>query len=421
MKPADDEGGSRYFISPNRSRAVFIRDIDHLHAVPPGRDVGKIARDLYLVAHPQGIYHPKRIRVPSIGDIHDAESYRGSHVGIVTVDKDIVSGRPRERANLLWKLRIPDVDDAQAAVGRDVGMVATHKDAVWVACWRHDAHQLKLWWHGDVEDAQVSVEASLPRVVRVVDGVQGVSRHVQIVHMGGQWVAVALVIGISTIICVILGHGWETMVECGQAADWRTCIARRYAMPYELRRELRDGQVCRLSIGLDPVDDYLDFLRCRCRPNTWLNYAHDLKIFFNTVDKPVTAVSTADVFRFIRCQSQGPADPVGDASSEGVSTRTIKRRLCAVSGLYKYLLMDDDPPIKRNPVPSGFVLRGQIPTSRPRLNPLLRVPETLPQLVPVEQVQRFLASLNTYRDKAMVLLMALGGLRKSEVTVRVNN
>ena len=95
-------------------------------------------------------------------------------------------------------------------------------------------------------------------------------------------------------------------------------------MPYELCRELRDGQLCRLSIGLDAVDDYLDFLRCRCRPNTWLNYAHDLKIFFNTVDKPVTEVSTADVFRFIRCQSQGPADPVGDASSEGVSTRTIK-------------------------------------------------------------------------------------------------
>ena len=186
-------------------------------------------------------------------------------------------------------------------------------------------------------------------------------------------------------------------------------------MPYELRRELLDGQLCRLSIGLDPVDDYLDFLRCRCRPNTWLNYAHDLKIFFNTVDKPLTEVSTADVFRFIRCQSHGPADPVGDASSDGVSTRTIKRRLCAVSGLYKYLLMNDDPPIKRNPVPSGFMLRGQIPTSRPRLSPLLRVPETLPRLVPVEQVQRFLASLNTYRDKAMILLMALGGLRKSEV------
>ena len=186
-------------------------------------------------------------------------------------------------------------------------------------------------------------------------------------------------------------------------------------MRYELHREVRDEQLCRLSIGLDLVDDYLDFLRCRCRPNTWLNYAHDLKIFFNFVDKPVAEVSVVDVFRFIRCQSQGQADPGTVTPFEGVSTRTIKRRLCAVSGLYKYLLMHDDPPVKRNPVPSGFMLRGQIPSNRPRLNPLLRVPETLPQLVPVEQVQRFLSSLNTYRDKSMLLLMALGGLRKSEV------
>ena len=186
-------------------------------------------------------------------------------------------------------------------------------------------------------------------------------------------------------------------------------------MPYELHREMRDGQLCRLSIGLELVDDYLDLLRCRCRPNTWLNYAHDLKIFFNIVDKSVAEVSTADVFRFIRCQSQREAEPAVDAPFDGVCTRTIKRRLCAVSGLYNYLLAHDDPPVKRNPVPSGFRLRGQIPSSGPRLNPLLRAPQTLPQLVPVEQVQRFLASLNTNRDKAMILLMALGGLRKSEV------
>jgi len=77
--------------------------------------------------------------------------------------------------------------------------------------------------------------------------------------------------------------------------------------------------------------------------------------------------------------------------------------------------MHDDPPVKRNPVPSGIMLRGQVPSAAPRLNPLLRAPQTLPKLVPVEQVQRFLASLNTYRDKAIVLAMVLGGLRKSEV------
>jgi integrase/recombinase XerD len=187
-------------------------------------------------------------------------------------------------------------------------------------------------------------------------------------------------------------------------------------MSYQLHREMRDDQFCRLSLGLDLVDEYLDFLRCRCRPNTWLNYAHDLKIFFNTIDKPVNEVSTADVFRFMQCQSQGQGtNPTADDPPRGVSARTLKRRLCAVSGLYSYLLMGDDPPVKRNPVPFGLMLRGQIPSTAPRLNPLLRVPQTLPQIVPVEQVQHFLASLNTYRDKAMVLLMVLGGLRKSEV------
>jgi site-specific recombinase XerD len=185
-------------------------------------------------------------------------------------------------------------------------------------------------------------------------------------------------------------------------------------MANQLQREVRDGQLYRLSLGLELVDEYLDFLRCRCRPNTWLNYAHDLKIFFNTIDKPVTEVSTADVLRFMQAQTQPPVtDPTHPPP--GVGSRTLKRRLCAVSGLYTYLLMGDDPPVKRNPVPSGLVLRGQVPTTAPRANPLLRLPQTLPQLVPVEQVQRFLASLTTYRDKAMILLIGLAGLRKAEV------
>lgn len=187
-------------------------------------------------------------------------------------------------------------------------------------------------------------------------------------------------------------------------------------MSYQLRRKVHDGQICQLSLGLDLVDQYLDFLRCRCRPNTWLSYGHDLKVFFNTVDKPIAEVSTADIFRFIKCQSYPEHEGSTPADApRGVSARTLKRRLCAVSGLYQFLLMVADPPIKRNPVPSGLLLRGQVPGTAPRLNPLLRTPSTLPHLVPVEQVQRFLASLRTYRDKAMVLLMVLGGLRKSEV------
>ncbi len=48
-------------------------------------------------------------------------------------------------------------------------------------------------------------------------------------------------------------------------------------MPYQLQREVRNGQLTRLWLGLELVDEYLDFLKCRCRPNTWLNYAHDIR------------------------------------------------------------------------------------------------------------------------------------------------
>jgi integrase/recombinase XerD len=180
-------------------------------------------------------------------------------------------------------------------------------------------------------------------------------------------------------------------------------------MAYQVTRAYRDGQLVKLSLGLDLVDDYLDFLRCRCRPNTWINYAHDLKVFFTAVNKPVNAITTADVFHFMQLQRPS-SDP-----SQGVCIRTLKRRLCAVSGLYGYLLTRDDTEIARNPVPAGLMLRGQVSDTRPRSAPLLRAPQGLPQIVPVAQIQKFLASLNCYRDKAMVLLMALGGLRRAEV------
>lgn len=187
-------------------------------------------------------------------------------------------------------------------------------------------------------------------------------------------------------------------------------------MLYQLHREVRDGHLYRLWLNLGWVDEYLEFLRSRCRPNTWLNYAHDLKVFFNTVDKTVVEVTTADVLHFMQCQTQPPVlDPHAPGSSNPVCPRTLKRRLCAVSGLYNYLLMRDDPPVKRNPVPSGLVLRGHIPGLAPRLSPLIRVPTTLPQLVSVDHIQRFLVTLHAYRDKAMILLMVLAGLRKSEV------
>ena len=42
--------------------------------------------------------------------------------------------------------------------------------------------------------------------------------------------------------------------------------------------------VVRLGVGL--LDEYLEFLAGRCRPNTVLAVAYDLKVFFTAVGKP---------------------------------------------------------------------------------------------------------------------------------------
>ncbi len=40
-----------------------------------------------------------------------------------------------------------------------------------------------------------------------------------------------------------------------------------------------------VRLGMPVVDDYLEFLEGRCRPNTVLAAAYDLKMFFGVVDK----------------------------------------------------------------------------------------------------------------------------------------
>jgi len=47
--------------------------------------------------------------------------------------------------------------------------------------------------------------------------------------------------------------------------------------------------------------------------------------------------------------------------------------------------------------------------------PFLRSPDSLPQVLSQEEIDRFLGSLRTYRDRAIFLLMLLSGLRKEEV------
>ena len=176
-------------------------------------------------------------------------------------------------------------------------------------------------------------------------------------------------------------------------------------------RNADGGLVVRLGVPL--LDEYLEFLAGRCRPNTVLAVAYDLKVFFTVVAKPPRRVRPVDVLAFMTAQRTGGDGhlQVADASA-GVSARTLRRRLSSVSGLYGFLHARGDVAV--NPVPRG------LPTRRERQRPgqgvpLVRAPRTLPQILGPAEVDALTAALRTHRDRAMVAAMVLGGLRRCEV------
>jgi integrase len=89
--------------------------------------------------------------------------------------------------------------------------------------------------------------------------------------------------------------------------------------------------------------------------------------------------------------------------------------LSSVSGFYAYLIARGDTAVSVNPVPRGLSTRNRSGSRRTRMAPLVRVPRTLPTILSPTEVDRLLAALRTHRDRAIVLAMVLGGLRRCEV------
>jgi len=183
--------------------------------------------------------------------------------------------------------------------------------------------------------------------------------------------------------------------------------------PFLIRSSGPSGEpVVRLGVQL--LDDYLDFVAARCRPNTVLAIAYDLLVFFRVVGKPPEQVSTADVLEFVTAQRHGaPAGRLRVVDERvGVSSRTVARRLSTISGLFAYLHARGD--VATNPVPRGLPTRRE--RTRPRQTvPLVRATRTLPRILNPSEVDALVAALRTHRDKAMVAAMVLGGLRRCEV------
>ena len=109
-------------------------------------------------------------------------------------------------------------------------------------------------------------------------------------------------------------------------------------------------------IGHQLIDEFLEFVVGRARPNTVRAYAHDLSVFFSVVKKDPLEVRPKDVMAFVTAQRRpkpGAENVVRIDGSAGLSAATIKRRLAAVSSFYGYLITSDDVDVTANPVPSG--------------------------------------------------------------------
>jgi len=173
-----------------------------------------------------------------------------------------------------------------------------------------------------------------------------------------------------------------------------------------------------LRLGMPLVDEYLEFLGGRCRPNTVLAAAYDLKVFFTVVAKPPAEVASVDVLGFITAQRTGSGNSsvvqqvaVGQETA-GVATSTVARRLSIISGFFAYLQACGE--VTANPVPRGLPTRRE--RSRPGQGvPLTRRTRRLPRILTPPEVDGLTAALRTHRDRAMVAAMVLGGLRRSEV------
>jgi integrase/recombinase XerD len=184
-----------------------------------------------------------------------------------------------------------------------------------------------------------------------------------------------------------------------------------------LTRSIEGGELRLITLGHRLVDDYIEFVAARGAVNTWLATAYDLKVFFEVVGKGPAEVRTADVFAFLaeqRRPRRGEKVVRIEDGEAGLAARTIARRLSSVAGLFEYLLARGDAGVAGNPVPRGLASRRPGRRGRGGVR-LVRTPRTLPRVLSPAEVDALVGALRTRRDRAMVLAMLLGGLRRCEV------
>ena len=131
------------------------------------------------------------------------------------------------------------------------------------------------------------------------------------------------------------------------------------------KRTLPDpGSLVAPTLGHPLVDDYLESVHARLRPNSTLTVVYDLKVFFTVIDVDPLDVRRRHVLEFIRVQRTGSTDAtvVSIDQSEGLALSTIRRRLSSLAGFYSHLVALGE--LDHNPVQRGMPVRSPVTRDR---------------------------------------------------------
>ena len=164
-------------------------------------------------------------------------------------------------------------------------------------------------------------------------------------------------------------------------------------------------------------------------PATIRAYAFDvvnLARFLTGEGISLASVMPVDVFAWVDWQGarRDGGGKVVALRRQTAAASTVNRRVAAVRAFFEYLVMtgartDNPVPSPRRGQgirPAARGLLGHLGPGRPRAGGrLVRQPRRLPESLPAGEVDAFVASLRTHRDRAMALAMLLGGLRSAEV------
>jgi integrase/recombinase XerC len=186
--------------------------------------------------------------------------------------------------------------------------------------------------------------------------------------------------------------------------------------------------------AVEAANVFLEHLGVRgYSPATVRAYAFDVANFASFLEERKLALGEivpSDLFAYLDWQQlQQPRQrcaggKVVALARTGPTPATMNRRISAVRGLFEHQVMTGV--LADNPVPAARRanglrtpprgMQGHVGTGRPRGGGrLVRQADRLPESIEGDEVSTFFADLLTYRDRAVVLAMVLGGLRAGEV------